>query len=397
MTEPPEDLAAPDELSRGSILPGLVERLISHVHWRNAMSEIGGPNPNGVFPNSTLRSVPPVVADANVLRGDVLRSCKQKQHTVLVASVNAGMIRLFCAEHVVSEVEQHAEKWSVQGKVPLERFLATWKDKYLPLLRVVAVVDSLLSPGEQTRIDLLDHGPRKYRDPDDVPSATLALQLGAFFLSTDRKALKAVYGPDVDLARHDNWLAVLKLGGNAGASGQLSQSLADGSLMVGGSVFLALRWVWENLSPWVAVAAVGAGGYALYRTSPETRHNAVDAATSLMTGSADLRAWYVDTTADFLAAAPTIPAWGELAALNGQEATLERACLHTLARSPMTDRSAAELSNDLGVDLPVAHGQAKVRAVLREKICFEPSHRGRWQVGYYSPLRVGTLTRNGPT
>jgi|SRR5215472_297667 len=49
---------------------------------------------------------------------------------------------------------------------------------------------------------------------------TLALLLQAFFLSNDRKALRAVYG-DADLAEHHRWVDVLKAGGDAGELGKL--------------------------------------------------------------------------------------------------------------------------------------------------------------------------------
>ncbi len=65
------------------------------------------------------------------------------------------------------------------GIRPLSRdlFLSTWLTEYLPLIRVIPPHPShlaMLSPAEAQRIRALAG-----KDPDDVPSATLALLLEA--------------------------------------------------------------------------------------------------------------------------------------------------------------------------------------------------------------------------
>lgn len=354
--------------------------MILFTHQRNAEKAIDGPNEIGVFPDSMLGSVPPVVADANVLSRDLLRGCKQQQHTVLVNAVNSGMMRLYCARHVVDEIVEHAGEWSNAEGVPVEQFLEVWNTKYLPLIRLVEVEEGLLSPEEQERIALLEHGPQEMRDADDVPSATLALQLGAFFLSRDKKPLWAVYGRDVDLGRHYDWLAILRLAGDAGVTGQLSESAEKLPSFVGNVVFLALKWVWEAISSWVAVAAVGLGGYAVYRASPEKRRAVVDVAGKFIETVVEVKRFCENATAAFLGVAPEIPSWEALARTNDPDAVLARASLFALARSPMTHRSAVELACDLP-DLSVPRGEAKVRFVLRQRACFELAYEGRWQVG----------------
>lgn len=366
-------------------MPARLRQMVRLTHQRNAEELINGPNEIGVFPDSTLRSVPPVVADANVLCRDVLRSCREPQHTILVNAVNAGMIRLYCAQHVVDEMAEHAEKWATGAGVSPDLFLECWESKYLPLVRLVQVEDSLLSPEEQQRIALLEHGPPEMCDPDDVPSATLVLQLGAFFLSQDKKPLWAVYGREVDLERHHNWLATLCLAGDAGVGGQVSEWMTKAPVLVGEGLFLALKWVWGNISPWVAVGAVGIGGFALHHVSPERGRKALDAAGKFMEMVVELQRFYVTSTVAFRHAAPEVPSWAHLATTNDPDSVLARASLFTLARSPMTDRSAAELTADLP-DLPVPQGEATVRSVLRQRECFELAYRGRWQVGKATKL-----------
>jgi hypothetical protein len=78
--------------------------------------------------------------------------------------------------------------------------------------------------------------------------------------------------------------------------------------------------------------------------------------------------------------------------------------MHTLARVGLGERSAREL-RVLLPPLPVASGEAKVRAVLRaHPACFLQVYAGRWQVGRLPSLSGGFLVngflvngRNRPT
>lgn len=99
--DPPGGASLPARLPVASVMPSGLDQMILFTHQRNAEKEIVGPNETGVFPDSVLGSVPPVVADATVLSRDVLRACKQQQHTVLVNAVNSRMMRLYCARHVI--------------------------------------------------------------------------------------------------------------------------------------------------------------------------------------------------------------------------------------------------------------------------------------------------------
>jgi hypothetical protein len=131
---------------------------------------------------------------ANILRNDIRRACRTGQRTVLVTAANAGLIRLFCARHVHDEVIEHSGEWTATGPVTRNGFLRAWLLEYLPLIRVVPIGAghlAWLGPAELARVR---HLAQPAQDPDDVPSAVLALLLGAFFLSGDVKPLRAVYG-----------------------------------------------------------------------------------------------------------------------------------------------------------------------------------------------------------
>ena len=87
-----------------------------------------------------------------------------------------------------------------------------------------------------------------------------------------------------------------------------------------------------------------------------------------------------------------VPSWDALSTTNRPDAVLVRASLHTLARSAMPDRSAAELAKQLPL-LNVAHEEAKVRHILRAHDCFNEVWRGRWQVGEVAPVLVRYFER----
>jgi len=90
---------------------------------------------------------------------------------------------------------------------------------------------NLFTPDEIVRIEEL-----RVVDPEDVPSVTLALVLvlvlvlvlGAFYLSDDKRALRAVYGAAADLWRHGELLDLLRAGGDAGNSGSPGRTRVQG-------------------------------------------------------------------------------------------------------------------------------------------------------------------------
>ncbi|WP_423783048.1 hypothetical protein [Ferrimicrobium acidiphilum] len=61
--------------------------------------------------------MPPIVVDANVLRNDILYSCRNDRRTSLVVATNAGFLRMFCAEHVIEEVDEHSQRWAREGGI----------------------------------------------------------------------------------------------------------------------------------------------------------------------------------------------------------------------------------------------------------------------------------------
>ena len=370
----------------------LFRGMVSDTHKASAVAPIRFPGPEGAFPGDILLRPPPVVVDANILRNDILRACRTGQRTVLVTAANGGLLRLFCAEHVYREVMEHSGDWSAEGPVTHDAFLRRWLQEYLPLIRVVPVSEgqmAWLAPAELARIR---HLAEAGQDPDDVPSATLALLLEAFFLSEDRKPLRAVYGDAYPAGRHREWVNVLKAGGDAGELEKTLTLAINLTTLAAHGVAVGARRIAAVSSPWMLVAAgLGMGWWYLSR-SAGTKQRLASAAGSALTCALGATLAYQEVRDEFTSAAPKTPSWASLADALPPSALLGRACLHTLARSPGGDCSAAELAAELP-HLGVAQGEAKVREVLRDAGPFIEVWRGRWQAGRVAPLLLRYLNR----
>lgn len=352
-------------------------------HVSGSADAIRYPSAEGAFPTDFLLRPPPVVVDANRLRNDILRTCRTGERTVLVNAANGGLLRLFAAHHVINEVREHSAEWAADGSVSQRDFLKAWLLQYLPLIRVVRLSKSnfaMLSPDEAARMRRL-HA----KDRDDVPSATLSLLLQAFYLSNDGPALRAVYGDDANLAEHDEWVTVLKAGGDAGELGRMFALAVNVTRLTTGGVINGARRLGSLTGPLPFVVLAAAGAYGIARASAETRQRLKSAGKSVLDYLMGAAMAYEESRSRFERTAPAAPGWLWLAGACPPDAVLARACMHTLARSAMSDRSAAELARDLPV-LTVAQGEAKVRHILRTLDSFEEVWRGRWQLGEVAPI-----------
>jgi hypothetical protein len=379
---------SPEDIAR------LVRRMVADMHKHSAVAPIRFPDPGGAFSGDILLRPPPVVVDANVLRNDIRRACRTGQRTVLVTAANAGLLRLFCAEHVYREVIEHSGEWTATGPVTRDDFLRRWLLEYLPLIRLVPVGEghlAWLGPAELARVR---HLAQPGQDPDDVPSAVLALLLEAFFLSEDGKPLRAVYG-DADLCGHREWVSILKAGGDAGQLGKTFTLAVNLTALAGHGVASGARRIAAATSPWLlVVAGLGAAWWYLNRPA-STRQRVASIAKSILACALGAAIAYQEVQDQFTSAAPRNPDWASLAADLPPAAVLGRACLHTLARSPRCDRSAAELTAELPY-LGVAQGEAKVRQILRDAGPFTEVWRGRWQAGHAAPAMLRYLDIQPP-
>jgi predicted nucleic acid-binding protein len=376
----PQDSGEPDGRRSLDVVQVILNSLISTA----VSAAIRMPDEYGAFPPTAWPvhwfPVPPLVADANVLRNDILYSCRKQQRTTLVTAANAGVLRLFCASHVPEEIEEHAGKWAHEGRADPDDFLRRWRHEYVPLLRRVEVPFQLLTDLEVEALEVLYN-----KDPDDVPSASLARLLGAFFLSEDGHALKAVYGPEVDTERHHAWLAAIRSGSSsAQISGVVNTAVIFPAIFGQGILDGGKRLY--NINPWLlagAAAGAGTGGYLLWRSKNERVQRVRSGAWRFLEYLADVAGQLViymsECEVTFNVMFPTVPGWEDLSTTHRGEDVLARSCLYELAREPSGNLSAVQMHEKLPFHLP--GNEKAIREVFREYECFERVGRGRWQVG----------------
>jgi predicted nucleic acid-binding protein len=360
---------------------------ISSMHRYSTSAPIKLADSAGAFPATLLPFVFPVVIDANALRNDLIRTTGRGDRTVLVSAANSGVLRLFCARHVVDEVWKYLPEWSKKAKLLEEDVARTWASQYLPLLRCVDLPDGLLSGDQAERIRRLSVAGTKDGDPDDVPTATLALLLRAPLLSKDRKALRAVYGPDLDYEAHVQWLDALRSGGDMGPLGQFF--VAAGLLAAGiaAGTFKAVVAIIKSV-PWPLLVLFGIlGGVAFrYLISSEMKGKVAES-----TRTAAREGWellqkmlitYAEAKQEFETLVPPAPTWPEMAEAIPPSALLSRACLCHLSRVQRSNQSAGDLHGSLHfIDDLIPHGEDKVRQTLRAGSPFVEVYKGRFQVG----------------
>ena len=269
-----------------------------------------------------------MVVDANWLRNDIRYACLNDRRTTLVNVANEGLLRLFCSQHVIDAVAEHASEWTVGSLVSPDSFLHHWLMEYLPLLHVLQEFDvppGLLTPDEVERIEVL-----RAADADDIPSVTLALILGALYLSEDRPALRAVYGSDADLWRQGQLLELLRAGGDAGQLGEILQLITG---LIGGLGAAGVKGAWQRLGPAGLLVVAGIVFMGSRRVSTETKAKLRSGLTAGLTAFCEVYSEWQSHLRRFGAASPNLPSWQEIAGTNLSTDVLTRACFFNLARA----------------------------------------------------------------
>ena len=138
------------------------------------------------------------VVDANVLLKNISRDVLHWPGTSLMSSLaSGGMYRLFAAEHVYGDVEDHLERVVAHSGLDVALGRKIWAEQYLPRIRFVSADAVELSRFDARIAAVLD------RDPEDGPTAALAILLGTRVLSEDSDLL------DPGLATGRPWLQLV--------------------------------------------------------------------------------------------------------------------------------------------------------------------------------------------
>ena len=347
--------------------------VVAASHKRSHEEPIVTPDEHGAYGYAHLPFVFPVVLDANALRGELLYVAR-KGRTVLVNAANSGVLRPFCARHVMDEVDEYLPKWAREADLTPEAVRDVWARSFLPLLRCVDVPQGLAVGVERERLDALATPGGPGSDPDDVPTATLALLLGSPLLSMDQDPLVAVYGPEIDYHAHGSWLKQLRSGGDLGPIGGFLRSVEMAGSLVGRGLYAGARGLVAKVPwPWLLLGGATTVAAAHALVPAETQRNVGKAlgtgVLSAMELVAELTKFRLEAQERFETLLPDQPTWEDIATEAGPDACLVRACLHSAACSPRSDLSAVELSARLGELGIRPRGPAKVRAALKTQGC----------------------------
>jgi predicted nucleic acid-binding protein len=358
------------------------QQFLSSVHRDNATAPIVASDAMGAFFGSSLDvllgEALPLVVDANVLRNDIGYVCRTGRRTTLLTATNARIFRLYCAQHVYDEVEEHAAEWAADMELDPDAYLSAWRKNYVPLARRVDTdgMESLLSPAERQRVDRL----RLLLDVDDVPSAVLALATGAFFLSEDGAPHETVYGRTLSAAERSAWLPILQAGGDSAELTRLvAFTGAVPAFAVMGGAYVARR-LWA-LSPLLLLSVLAFAAVLATRV-PRDRYRAGGQAilTTLSVLSTHVYQPQYEALERFRSALPPFPSWDDLVAALPRDAALARACLYRLARSRRSPIHARDLADELPT-LGIGQAPQRVGKVLHRYECFDEPYRGIWQLG----------------
>jgi predicted nucleic acid-binding protein len=374
-----DELLLPDDFAVRSRT--VLATIIRDTHRRRSGMAVAMADEHGAFGSAGMSPVFPVVIDANALRDELLRIVRTGQRTILWTAANSGVLRLYCAWHVVDEVNEHLVDWARRKRLDPAAVWTVWRTIYQPLLRVVDVFDDLTTPAEGARLATLADSTAPDGDPDDVPTATLALLLGAPLLSQDRKPLRAVYGPGVDHAAHAKWLSALAAGGDLGPLSTYLQLSSLAVVGIGKGAVAGFRALARCLPwPWF-VTAVAACGLSAYWMASDATGQLGSRAGRFLLGALDLMtaiySLHNEAEREFSKLAAPRPQWDEIRANLTGDQQLQRRCLYDLARAPGTDLSAAELYDALSIRA----AEQRIRATMRAGDGFVQVYAGRFQVG----------------
>lgn len=360
----------------------MLEAYLKQQYDQGAGAPIIPADQYGVFPGPSLYGLLGgknliVVPDTCVIGRDIARACRTGR-TVLISAANSRALRLYCPEHVIDEVFRRGEEFAERGEVQADVYFKRFNTEYLPLLRVVpddGVPLSVLSPDEHRRV-----APLIARGSKDVPSVVLALALGAFYLTEDKAAWRAVYGHYADAEERFHWLETLKASGEVDERGQLFVATVVLPSVVLGNL-LGDGFALVKRHPWVLALLAGAAiAGALY--IPRTAYPKIGSALwNVLAFAIELYRPYHDAMARIEETAPETPGWFELARTNERRAVLLRACLYEAARHNECALAVPELANALPL-IGVGKRAQLVREAIRSNACFSNPFIGRWQLGY---------------
>jgi hypothetical protein len=318
----------------------------------------------------------PVVVDADVLSRSVDYAIRKGYAPAVVgkaspAYANFSGVVLFVTERVYEETLARFPEIAVARGVSVEAVERTWDSLFVGRVRVVGMDVDLVSDERVSEV--------ARRDPDDAPTAALAVLLAPCILLTDNHSHFAAFGlayenattVAVDVWHLGQFMERLNIG-------TLPPRLAGTAVIEGGKTMV--RWLGRDGT--LIIVAILVGAVALYwRTDSGKRlKQAVSEGVDDFVreyGPAIQHGWEVGVAAaDRLAGFAVQP---------GEQGALERIARHLAVYEPsMTTAEIADYLKSWGYRyVPANTHRKRVRAWLERTPCFWESERGHWIFGYH--------------
>jgi predicted nucleic acid-binding protein len=354
---------------------------LKYHHRNNAAAPINGHDDVGFWRESYWAQwssdAVPIVVDANILHDCIGRSSKKGEPTALVTIANTRAARIYCATHVIDEFIKYQEVWAGHYRVSPAAYQDAFVSFYRPLVRTVPTdgLEEMLSRDELARLDIL-----RVEDADDVPTATLAIALGALPITKDHAPWKAVHGARTDAAHLDLWLSrLMSIGDRAETEKLLSFTLAG----VAAPGVAALHWgakLYRHSPLAFGITATLIVGAAFCVPPPMYRSGWDAIKIGIGNFNDAIMTPNVQANDELQRELPPFPAWEDLVAETSRDAALARACLYRLARSRRTPATVGRIVEDLPT-LGIGQEAPRVGKVLRRYPCFAELAPKWWQVG----------------
>lgn len=317
----------------------------------------------------------PWVIDANELYGAVLHTARTGKSNLLARAASAGLITWYIAEHAANEVDEHLDEWAHDASVDPAAAWESWNEIYRPMLRLVPgdLADLSFTNDEQRRlVDLA------VRDPDDLPTARLAMAIGARLVTRDGALLDATYGPGRISGDHASALIPTTAALNASGQVRAMEALA---LILSAGLMADLVAVVRRF-PLVGFVGVGAAVVAM--GNPDRREHLRTVAGRVWGGlGAGLEVWSSvhQTISEQLACYE--PVTGDLTSSADELGTpaRPRIVMWMLARRDQADASAADLTSAWPASVSGLRSASATRSILRTREVFTETTSGRFQLG----------------
>lgn len=359
------------------LLPAELGRELAHLM---AMDHGRDLDPIAVAGSARFRSLhalggvrpQPWVIDANELYGAVLHTARTGKTNLLARAASAGQITWYVAEHAAGEVDEHLDEWANDAGVDPLAAWRCWDEIYRPMLRLIPgdLTELAFTADEQQRLAEL-----ALRDSDDLPTARLAMAIGARLVTRDGALLEATYGPGRTTSEHAHEL--IPTASALNSSGRLCEIEAFAVLLPALLVAIVRRLP--------VLGAVGAGAAAFALRSRDRRQQLHTGVQRLCAGlGAALEVWMTVHQTISQQLARYEPVIGDLTTTADELDTdaRPRIVMWMLARRDRADASATDLASTWPAAVSQLRSTTAARSILHAGVVFIETTRGRFQLGY---------------